>query len=589
MKRYRLIRKFTEWRQRGRNNYYLLLFVSILVGFLTGIAAVILKNGVHYVHQLVLPIANNDKYHIGYFIFPFLGILTAYFYLKITKLEIKPGIPNLLYSISRNSGFIKPHNIYSSIVGAILTVGLGSPAGLESPNITTGGGIASFISKIFKLSYRQRILLIGIASAGTISAIFKAPITGIVFTLEVIMIDLTSLSIIPIVLASVTASLTSSMFQGTNYLYPVEISYLLNFNDLPIFLIIGIVGGATGLFFSETFKKARKTFLRMDNVFLRFLSAGFLIGILVYIFPPTFAEGYMALNHALAGDFSYLLHNDFLFKDLKNEDWLILFFLAITLAKMLTTILTVASGAIGGFFTPVLFVGANMGLFISHFLKLLNINFSHQNAALLSMSSLIAAIMHAPLTGVFFIAEITGSYALLVPLLIATSTAYIFIKFFQETNFFAEELAKKKILLTHHADHNILTMLDIKKLIETNFITIRYDKKLGDLVKAVQESKRDLFPVIDEDNNFMGIISLNRIRKIMFKPGLYEKISVKELMMFPAVTVDINEHLEDVAEKFEKTHAFNLVVLDNGKYVGFISRSNFFMHYRVLLKEFSAD
>ncbi len=589
MRKVTYLRKLAEWRRRGNNNYYLLLISSVIVGFLTGIAAVILKNSVHYVHQLIRGKAGADEHLWMYFFFPVLGLVLTYIYLRVTKLEIKPGVPNLLYSISKNSGYLKPHNTYSSIIGAILTVGFGAPTGLESPNITTGGAIGSEVARFFKLPYRQRILLLGIASAGTIAAIFRTPLTGIAFALEVIMIDLTSVSVIPIVLASITASLTSYLFWGTNHLYQLQVLPTFNMEHVPFYILMGLFTGLFALMFSNSYLWIRRKYEGSRHKFGVVLATAVAIGLLVFSFPAMFGEGYIALNDAIRGNFEYLTKND-LFIDFSSSELLFLFgFLFIAIAKALATNLTVAVGGIGGFFTPILFAGANIGLFMSHLAKYLGFNINHENSSLVAMAGLISGMLHAPLTAVFFIAELTGGFSLLVPLLITSAVAYVFIRIFQDKNFLAVDLAQKKILLTHHADHNVLTILSISDLIETNFTTVHPDDSLGDLVEAVKNSTRDLFPVVDEDNNFLGIVSLHRIRKIMFKPELYDKIKVADLMIFPSVFADVSEHLEDIAEKIQETKVYNLLVLDKGKYVGFISRSNFFLRYRELLREFSAD
>jgi len=560
---------------------------SVIVGFLTGIGAVVLKNSVHFVHTIILPFC--DKNNLYFFLFPFVGMMLTYIYIKISRLEIKPGIPNLLYSISKNQGYVKPHNIFSSVVGAIFTVGFGASGGLESPNITTGAGIGSFVSNLFKLSYRQRILLLGVAAAGTISAIFKAPITGIVFALEVIMIDLTSLSIIPIVLASVTASLTSYLFLGSNYLYSFKYEASFDYNNVLFYVLMGIVSGFFALFFSKGYMKLRQWFNKIKKVFFRFVIAGVVVGFMVYMFPAIFAEGYSAINSSIEGDYAYLNKNGLFASDVLQSSYIFLLFLLIAIVKAFTSSVTVSAGGIAGFFTPILFVGLNLGLFMSHFFNTIGFDIPNENGALVGMGGLISAMMHAPLSGVFFICELTGGYSLMMPLLITSSVAYITIRLFQKHNFFSIELANQKILLTHHADKNILTILQLKNLIENNFIKVRADNKLGDLVEAVKISTRDLFPVVDDENNFLGVVSLNRIRKIMFKKELYDSLTVAELMIFPPVFAEITEHLETVAEQFEKTQSYNLLILDNGKYVGFISRSNFFAHYRKLLKEFSAN
>ncbi|MEA3450435.1 MAG: chloride channel protein [Bacteroidota bacterium] len=589
MKKLKWTRKLVLWRQKGDNDYYLFVLSSVIVGLLTGLGAVVLKNSVNFVHEQILPLSNQSTGKWFYFVFPFVGFMLTYLYLKITKLEVKSGVPNLLFSISRNSGYLKPHNVFSSIVGSILTVGFGGSAGLEGPNISTGGGLASLVSRFFKLPYKRRMLLLGVASAGTISAIFKAPITGIIFALEVIMIDLTTLSVIPIVLASVTASLTSFWFTGNNFLYNLDFVPAFELSEVPIYILMGIITGFFGLFFSKIYNWFVRFFSKIKYLFVRFLIAGISVGILIFIFPAIFAEGYQALNTSLDSNYSYLLENDVFSEFNDNIPLIIILFLVIAVVKIVATSITIAAGGIGGFFTPILFVGANLGLFISHLFERLGFNVFHKSSTLVAMGGLIAAMFHAPLTSVFFVGELTGGYSLLVPLLITCSVSFIVIRIFQKNNFFSQQLAEQKILMTHHADQNILNMLRMKDLVECNFITIAPDKKLGDLVEVVKETRRDLFPVIDCENRFIGVISLNRIRKIMFKTELHDKISVSELMIFPDIYADIDEHLEDVAEKFEKSQRYNLLILDKSKYVGFISRSNFFAHYRKLLKEFSEE
>lgn len=586
MKKLHLLKKITKWRLKGNNNYYIFIFASIIVGVLTGLGAVVLKNIVHLIQNFLLPFGDKNN-GISFFIFPLAGLILTYIYIKISKLDIRAGVPNLLYSISGNSGYMKPHNLFSSIIGSVLTVGFGASGGLESPNMTTGGGLASSVSRILKLTYKQRMLLLGVASAGTISAIFKAPVTGIIFALEVIMIDLTSMTIIPIVLASITASLTSYLFLGSNFIYSLDVITIFKAKEIPYYILMGVLTGFFALFFTSLYKKLKSKFNKVKKSFVRFLTAGLIVGTFVFIFPATYAEGYTGLTAALEGDYSYLFNNFLLEPFNSNGKFIFLIFLLIAVVKAISTSVTVSAGGIGGFFTPILFVGVNLGLFMSHLFDKLGIHISHESSALVAMAGLISAMMHAPLSSVFFIGELTGGYSLMMPLLITSSIAYVTIRIFQKHNFFSEELAEKKILLTHHADQNILTILKLKDLVETNFVTVNSNSTLKDVVYAVKNGTRDLFPVVDEHNTFLGVISLNGIRKIMFKTELYDKTSVTELMIFPSVYVELNEHLSDVAEKFEKTRRYNLLVLDNGKYVGFLSRSNFFLHYRTLLAQFS--
>lgn len=585
----KFLRKLTKWRIKANNNYYLFVVLSIVTGFLTGLAAVILKNGVHFFSKFLMNNTSFVSQNISLLILPIIGLILTNLFIRFSKLHVGSGIPKLLSSVTKNRGFLKPHNIFSSVLTSILTVGFGGSVGLESPTVATGGGIASSVSRAFKLTYRQRILLLGVASAGTIAAIFKAPVAGIIFALEVIMIDLTTMSVIPIVLASVTASLTSYMFLGANVLYPVHITSLFEIKDVPYYIILGVFTGFFALYFSNVYMKITKGFSKIKKNYMKILVGGVTLGVLIFIFPALYGEGYVSLNMALSGDFSFLYENIFL-SSFEGKIWsLIILFIVLSSLKVVAAGVTVGAGGIGGVFAPALFVGANLGLFLSFLMSFIGMHIAPENSALVGMSALVAGLLHAPLTSVFFIGEITGGYQLLIPLLISSTISYIIVRIFHKNSIYTLELANENALLTHHTDRNILTILDMKKLIETNFITVGPEKKLGDLVDIVQIATRDLFPVIDCENNFLGVVSLNRIRKIMFRAKLYDKISVTELMIFPQTFVESDEHLLSVAEKFEKTQRYNLLVLDKGKYVGFLSRSHFFSQYRQLLRDFSAD
>lgn len=584
-------KKFVKWRLNHTNNYYFLLFLSILTGFGSGIAAVLIKNLVHFIQTLVKNWSLFENYNYLYFLFPLLGISIVVLFIKlILKNEVGDGVPKVLYSISRNNAFIKAHNLFSSIISSALTVGFGGSVGLEGPTVATGAAIGSNIGRTFKVAYRQKIILLGAASAGAMAAIFKAPIAGVVFALEVIMIDLTTQSIIPILLAAASGSLTSFLFTGTNVLYSFSLNDEFVLNQIPYFIILGIVTGLVAVYFTEIYTKISNIFSKIKKPFKKLLIGGSLLGLLIFIFPALYGEGYETINSALHGDYSYLFQSNIF--SFNQQHFLLLFvlFLSMVLLKIIATSFTFGAGGIGGIFAPTLFTGANTGLFLAVIFKNLGFDISSSNSALVGMSGLIAGVLQAPLTGIFLIGEITHGYDLLFPLMITSTISFITVRVFEKNNIYTIQLARRKQLLTHHADKNTLTLIKMDSLIETNFLTVKINDSLGDLIKKVSKSQRNLFPVLDKDNTLLGIVDLNRIKKIMFKRDLYDKIKIKEIMYVPDVVIENeNEDPDIIAEKLQKSGVFNIVVTHNGKYKGFISRANFFSHYRSLLKDFSAD
>ncbi len=585
-------KKFIHWRLKDQNNYYFLLLLSIITGFGSGLAAVVIKNAVHFIKEFVNKGVPAHLTNYLYFVYPVIGIALVVIFIKhILKQEVGDGIPKILYAISRNSAYIKAHNLYSSIVTSALTVGFGGSVGLEGPTVATGGAIGANIGKLFRLSYRQRILLLGAASAGAMSAIFKAPIAGVVFALEVIMIDLTTQSIIPILLASVSGSITSFMFLGTNFLYSFTLKDSFYLNQIPYYIFLGVITGFLAVYFTEVYSKIINFFEKIQNRYKRLLIGGLALGLLIFIFPALYGEGYETINSALHGDYSYLFNNSIFYGIQDNFLTITFLFLAMMMLKIVATSLTFGAGGIGGIFAPTLFTGANTGLFVAFLSNKLGYSISPSNSALVGMAGLIAGVLQAPLTGIFLIGEITGGYDLLFPLMIVATISFITVRMFEKNNIYTIQLAKRKELLTHHADKNTLHLLDIDKLLETNFIPIKYNQTLGELVKIIPESERNLFPVLDDNGVFLGIVSLQRIKTLIFKPQLYDKIKVKDLIYIPEYHITYGEDdAESIAEKLQKSANFNIVVLDKDKkYKGFVSRANFFSHYRKLLKTFSAD
>jgi len=584
-------RRFLSWRINNISQRNLIMILSVIIGVLAGLGAVVIKNGVHLVKDLLTSNIVVDYQNYLFFVLPAIGILLATLYIRfVVRQHVGHGIPSVLFAISRTHGVIKRHNIFSSIITSVFTVGFGGSVGLEGPTVATGAALGSNLGQVFKLNYKQITLLLGLASAAAMSAIFKSPIAAVVFAIEVIMIDLTMSSVIPLLIASTTGVLTSYFFLGQAVMYPFDIKVAFSLSDIPYFILLGLLAGLVSVYFTKMYIFTESVFKRINAWYLKWILGGVVLGVLIFFFPSLYGEGYEAVNSCLQGDYSPLFNNS-LFYGLENEIiWVFVLFLLILFFKAIATSVTFGAGGIGGIFAPTLFMGAFTGLFFTTFLKYLGIgHLNPSNFALVGMGGLIAGVLHAPLTAVFLIAEITSGYQLFVPLMITATISYATIRIFVKNSVYTHQLARRGELITHHKDKAILSMMKVDKLIERDFRTVSPDDKLGDLVKVIAESKRNLYPVIDENELFCGIIVLDDIRNIMFKPELYDVKDVHSLMFMPGTFVDPDESMEEVAKKFQETRNYNLPVIKDGKYIGFISRANVFSEYRKLLKDFSED
>jgi len=565
--------------------------LSILIGFFVGMGAVIIKKAVHFTQWLLTKSFSSDLEHYLYFLYPTVGILLAVLYMNyIIRKKVGHGIPAVLYAISKQNGIIKKHNMFSSIFTASFTVGFGGSVGLEGPTVYTGAAIGSYFGQLLKTNYRQLIFYLGFASAAAMAAIFKAPITGIVFALEVIMIDLTMAALIPLLLSSVTAVMTSYIFMGQGALYAIENVDPFLIKDVIWFVFLGVFTGLVSTYFTKVYIKIEGIFSGMKNWYTRLLIGGTILGGLIFLFPSLYGEGYESINAALHGSAEHLFERSIFF-DFKEDVWVVFAMLAIILiTKVIATSVTFGAGGIGGIFAPSLFLGTYSGLLFSKVVNHFGLeNLSEKNFALVGMAGIISGNLHAPLTAIFLIAELTNGYELFVPLMITAATSYATTKLFVTNSVYTHQLAKRGELVTHHKDKAIMRMLSVNELIERNFKTIEPDATLGDLVELVSESNRNVFPVVDEKNNFHGVITLDEIRHMMFKPELYHKVKVQDLMFVPVAEVDPNENMEEVARKFTKSGYYNMPVVKDGKYWGFVSRANVFSTYRKILREFSDD
>jgi len=591
MKIPRFIFRLASWKNRHIKSSQFVFLLSIIIGLLSGIAAVILKNTVHFTFYLVSRGFQFERGSVLYLALPLVGIvLTVVFVKFILKKNIGHGISRILYAISKRNGVLESHNIWSSMAGSTLTVAFGGSVGLEAPIVLTGSAIGSTLGRLFRLNHKTLIVLIGCGAAGAIAGIFKAPIAAVVFAIEVLMIDLTITALIPLLISAVTGATVAYFLSGKSVLFLFEPSDPFVLKQIPLFILLGIFTGFASVYFTRTTVFVEDWFKKIKNNYLRIISGGTILGLLIFVFPSLFGEGYPVLQEVLKGNGNELINQD-LFYSLKDEYWFLLVVISsILIFKAVATAVTTGSGGIGGIFAPSLFMGGIAGFFMAKvFNQFTFIQVSESNFALVGMAGMMSGVMHAPLTGIFLIAEITGGYELLTPLIITSTISFITINYFEPHSLYTKRLAQRGELFTHDKDKAMLSLLKIKSLLETNFLTIDIDATLGDLVKVVTKSQRNVFPVVDNENNFQGVIFINEIRNIIFERELYETTYIRDLMFMPEPLVDPDESMEDIAKKFGESAHYNLPVIKDGKYLGFVSRANVFSAYRKLLREFSDE
>lgn len=466
------------------------------------------------------------------------------------------------------------------MLGGVFTAGFGGSIGLETPIISSGAAIGSNLGRILHLNYKQITLLLACGSAGAIAAIFNTPIAGIVFALEVLMIDLTRFSLIPLLMSSVSGAITTKLFYEKEILFEFAIRDAFDASDIPFFILLGIFCGLVSVYFTKVFLFIEEKFEKLPGIGLRFLIGGTIIGLLIYIFPPLFGEGFQSIKVVFSGNYSQLME-DTLFESLRfSTPVLLLFFVALLLLKVVATATTLGAGGIGGIFAPSLFSGAMAGFLFAYILNLFGLHLSELNFALIGMGSVLGGVLAAPLTGIFLIAEITTGYELIVPLMLSTTISYVTVKLLLSNSIVTWQLARKGELITHHKDKAVLLFMNLESVIEKDIKTISVDATLGELVKLISKSNRNIFPVVDKNKTFLGIILLDQVREIMFQPDMYDNTYVRNLMISPPTYIEFGEAMEEVIQKFNDSNAWNLPVLENGKYLGMVSKSKLFSAYR---------
>lgn len=569
----------------------LLLILSCVVGILSGLAAVIFKNTIHFTRDLLQRVMEQGTLGYLYLALPGIGIIITVLYIKFfVKDNIGHGISRILYAISKKGSKLKHHNTYSSIVSSTITIGFGGSVGAEAPIVLTGAAIGSSIGQFFKLNYKTITLLLGCGAAGAIASIFKAPLAGLIFTLEVLMLDLTMASIIPLLIAAVSATTVSYFLLGRDVTFAFDIVEPFALYKIPFFILLGVFCGLIAFYFTSMTLKVESKFSLISNPYKKILIGGALLGGLIFLFPPLYGEGFDTLQALFNGEPTTILNNSLLYP-FRDNAWIILLSLGLLIIfKVFAMAATTGAGGIGGIFAPTLFLGGVSGYFLS---KLLNItlktDLNEGNFTLVGMGGMMAAVMHAPLTAIFLIAELTGGYALFIPLMITSTIAYLTIMYFEPHSIYTKRLAARGELITHHKDKAVLTLLRLGKVVESDFVIVNPNDTLGKLVNAISISRRNIFPVVNSDGMMLGIVLLDDVRELMFDSEKYENTYIKDLMSVPPDYILIDEPMERVMEKFESTGAWNLPVIDKGKYVGFVSKSKIFSAYRNVLVQFSDE
>ncbi len=568
-----------------------LLLLAVLVGLLCGCAAILLKTLIHWIQTGLTAWFRTPADNLLLLVYPGVGMLLSLLFVRyLLKDDIGHGVTKVLQAVSQNDSNIRPHNMWSSIAASSVTIGFGGSVGAEAPIVYSGAAIGSVVARKAGLSYRNVTMLLGCGAAAAIAGIFKAPLAGVLFTLEILLFNMSMNAILPLLLSSVTATVVTYLFMGTDVQFAGSIE-AFRMANIPFYLVLGVFCGFMSLYFIRMTLGVEDRMRRVRNPFVRWIIGAVLLGVLIFLFPPLYGEGYGSLSLMLnnnPGEVAREVFGD----SLTGNPWLLLiYFAAIMLLKVFATAFTNAGGGVGGTFGPTLVSGGLAGFVIARLINLTGIAVVPEaNFVLVGMGGLMAGVMQAPMTAIFLIAEITGGYELLIPLIVTASISYGTIRFFERYSIYTKRIAAQGALLTHDSDQAVLTLLKTSELVENDFMPVRYTQTLGDLVDAISRSRRNLFPVLDEEGRFQGVVTLDDVREMMFDRGRYDKVKVYNLMKSVPAFVYMDEKMESVMNKFESTGAWNLPVLDDeNKYLGFVSKSKIFSSYRDQLKAVSDE
>ena len=590
-----MIDRLNRWLEAHVSRRQFVLLLSFFVGFLAAVAAFILHELIRHIQLLLTSGFNAASFNWLYLVFPVVGIyLTSLFVRHIVKDNISHGITRVLYAISRKQSRLRAHHTWSSVIASAITIGFGGSVGAEAPIVLTGSAIGSNLGKIFRLDNKTLMLLVGCGAAAAISGIFKAPIAGLVFTLEVLMVDLTMASLLPILISTVTATCFSYFFTGDASLFQFHMDGAWQLNRVPPTILLGIACGLISLYFIRVMNWCEGGYARLSaHPYLKLLAGGLVLSSLIFLFPALYGEGYSSLSIFINGrteaDWNVLLNNS-LFSG--RGDLLVVYVGLVIVTKVFATSATNGAGGCGGTFAPSLFIGGFSGFLFSRLWNMHQIGeyIPEKNFTLYGMAGVMAGVMHAPLTGIFLIAELTGGYQLFIPLMIVSISAYLTISLFEPHSIYAMRLAREGKLITHHTDRAVLTLMSLDSVVDREFTAVSPDMEMGRLVHAISQSRTSFLPVCDDAGLLLGVIDLTLIRHVIFRTELYHRFTASQLMSDPVATLGVNDPMPSVMQKFDATGAAQLPVIDlEGHLVGYITRSHIYTVYRQMVADLSEE
>lgn len=587
--------KILAWKEKHLTYRQMLLILAFIIGILASFAAYILHTLIHQIQAILTEGFEINSFNWLYLVFPVIGIyLTSLFVRYVVRDNISHGITRILYAISSKRSHLKPHNCWSSVIASAITIGFGGSVGAEAPIVLTGSAIGSNLGQLFKIDNKTMMLLVGCGAAAAIAGIFKAPIAGLVFTLEVLMVDLTMASLLPILVASITANVFTWALMGGKSLFTFVLDSAWQVDRLPACVLLGLFCAFISLYFIRTMTFCEGIFAKMKrHPYGKLAVGGVMLSSLIFLFPALYGEGYSAINILLNGtteaDWNQLLDKSLFYG---HGNLLVVYIALVLLTKVFATSCTNGAGGCGGTFAPSLFIGGFGGFLFARLWNMYQIGVyvPEKNFTLLGMAGVMAGVMHAPLTGIFLIAEITGGYALFVPLIIVSVVSVMGISIFEPHSIYAMRLARQGKLITHHTDRAVLTLMSMDSIIEKDYISVAPDMPLGKLVNVISRSQSDFIPVLDVGGRLLGDIDITKIRHIVFRTELYNKFNVSQLMSHVPAVLYTNEPMEQVMKKFERSNAEYLPIVDiNNKLTGFISRTRLYTMYRKMVADFSAE
>ena len=587
--------KILAWKEKHLTDRQMLLILAFIIGILASFAAYILHTLIHQIQAILTEGFEVNSFNWLYLVFPVIGIyLTSLFVRYVVRDNISHGITRILYAISSKRSHLKPHNCWSSVIASAITIGFGGSVGAEAPLVLTGSAIGSNLGQLFKIDNKTMMLLVGCGAAAAIAGIFKAPIAGLVFTLEVLMVDLTMASLLPILVASITANVFTWALMGGKSLFTFVLDSAWQVDRLPACVLLGLFCAFISLYFIRTMTFCEGIFAKMKrHPYGKLAVGGVMLSSLIFLFPALYGEGYSAINILLNGtteaDWNQLLDKSLFYG---HGNLLVVYIALVLLTKVFATSCTNGAGGCGGTFAPSLFIGGFGGFLFARLWNMYQIGVyvPEKNFTLLGMAGVMAGVMHAPLTGIFLIAEITGGYALFVPLIIVSVVSVMGISIFEPHSIYAMRLARQGKLITHHTDRAVLTLMSMDSIIEKDYISVAPDMPLGKLVNVISRSQSDFIPVLDVGGRLLGDIDITKIRHIVFRTELYNKFNVSQLMSHVPAVLYTNEPMEQVMKKFERSNAEYLPIVDiNNKLTGFISRTRLYTMYRKMVADFSAE